>query len=320
MKKRIGILDEVAYSYELMQKLNREEGEDLSAYSFSEKRSVKKHMDREPLDVLIVGEAYYEEELEEYAIPCKILLTEQQESGYQIGGAIKIYKYQAFHKVLQEIKRYWGEGLHNEKITDGSAYFIGIYSPVRRCGKTSFALALAKKLALSKRVLYMNLEPYCGNLFAQEDAPEWNLADVLYFLKQREGADLFDRAILNYEGVRALFPMDSPIDLQEIEQEEWDKLFELLGRSDAEVVIVDFDESVRCFFYILELCNCIYMPVLEEDSQGKAAAFFRFLEKAADSGLKEKIKQFTLPILNGTNMELLYQIVQKVLGELHEEK
>ncbi|MDQ9824849.1 hypothetical protein RFZ44_16190, partial [Acinetobacter sp. 163] len=39
---------------------------------------------------------------------------------------------------------------------------LGVYSPVGRCLKTSFALALGQILARERAVLYLNLEEYSG--------------------------------------------------------------------------------------------------------------------------------------------------------------
>ena len=39
---------------------------------------------------------------------------------------------------------------------------IGVFSPLGRCLKTSFALALGQILAKERAVLYLNLESYSG--------------------------------------------------------------------------------------------------------------------------------------------------------------
>ena len=320
MKKKIGILDEVAYSYELMQKLNQEASEEFFAYSFSEKSSLKQQMNQVNFDVLIVGEEFYEHNLKELAVPCLIVLTEQKNVSFNCEGIHTIYKYQAFHKLLKEMKKCWTAGFYKEQSVEGETRFIGIYSPVRRCGKTTFALLLAKQIAEFQDVLYLNLEPYCSNLMNSEEPPEWNLADILYFLKEKKENDLFSKAIFDFQGIKAIYPMNSPLDLQEISQEDWSDFFYLLSQQPIKCVIVDFDESTRCFWKILERCSQIYMPVLEEEaSKQKAAAFFNVLEMASEKEIRDKIKQLSFPVLQHTNMELLNEVTQKLLGEMNGE-
>ena len=45
-------------------------------------------------------------------------------------------------------------------IRAGLAKVLGVYSPVGRCLKTSFALTMGKLLAQEERVLYPNLEEF----------------------------------------------------------------------------------------------------------------------------------------------------------------
>lgn len=318
MKKTIGILDEVAYSYELMQKLNQELGSDFFAYSFSEINSMTQQMQKEAFDVLIVGEAFYEQSLKDLSVSYVIVLTEQANAVFKDDGVHTVYKYQAFHKALQEMKKIWSIGVAKEMHEDGETYFIGVYSPVRRCGKTTFALALAKEIAACQTVLYLNLEPFCSDIFSTEPPPEWNLSDVLYFMKEKKTTDLFSQAFFEFQGVKAIYPMNSPLDLQEIEEEEWSDFFCALGQQSLDCVIVDFDESTRCFWKILERCNFIYMPVLEDEtSRQKVEVFDNFIEKAAGKGAREKLKQLSLPVLQHTNLELINKMAHTLSGEIN---
>ena len=60
---------------------------------------------------------------------------------------------------------------------------IGIFSPVHRSGKTGYGLRLGQELAVSRNVLYLNMEIYggIGGHFPEEGH---TLGDVLYYLRQ----------------------------------------------------------------------------------------------------------------------------------------
>ena len=55
-------------------------------------------------------------------------------------------------------------------------------------------------------------------------------------------------------------------DLKEVSEKEWEILLkELVENSMYEMVILDVGESVQGLFRILEKCNRIYMPILEDE-------------------------------------------------------
>ena len=58
LKKKIGIFEEVAYSYRLMQRLNQKVDSSFVVYSFSEKESMEDFLNENSLSVLLVGEDY----------------------------------------------------------------------------------------------------------------------------------------------------------------------------------------------------------------------------------------------------------------------
>ena len=64
---------------------------------------------------------------------------------------------------------------------------IGIYSPVKRTGKTSFALTLGQLLAGMKAVLYLNLEDYAGFEELMGKQFSGDISDLMYFSGSGKG-------------------------------------------------------------------------------------------------------------------------------------
>ena len=66
----------------------------------------------------------------------------------------------------------------------GAGEGLGVYSPVGRCLKTSFALTMGKLLAQEERVLYLNLEEFSGLSVLMKEEYKSDLSDLLYFLQR----------------------------------------------------------------------------------------------------------------------------------------
>ena len=73
-------------------------------------------------------------------------------------------------KALGELPEVSGRGL---------AKVLGVYSPVGRCLKTSFALTMGKLLAQEERVLYLNLEEFSGLSVLMKEEYKSDLSDLL---------------------------------------------------------------------------------------------------------------------------------------------
>ena len=60
---------------------------------------------------------------------------------------------------------------------------LGVFSPLGRCLKTSFALTLGQILAKDKAVLYLNMEEYSGFEELLGKGFAHNLSDLLYYVQ-----------------------------------------------------------------------------------------------------------------------------------------
>lgn len=77
-----------------------------------------------------------------------------------------VYKYQSSEKVIREVMACYGveNGVDTSPalLPKKEMRIIGIYSPVGRTQKTSFALTMGQILAKERAVLYLNMESYSG--------------------------------------------------------------------------------------------------------------------------------------------------------------
>ena len=104
-------------------------------------------------------------------------------------------------------------------------------------------------------------------------------------------------------------PIPIVLDLKEVTWEEWEALItELVENSLYEMVVLDVGESVQGLFPLLEMCDRVYMPVLEDEiSRRKLKQYQDNVEQLKLEKLKRITYQFVMP----QNPERLARIQMK---------
>ena len=181
----------------------------------------------------------------------------------------------------------------------------GVYSPVGRCGKTTFAVTLGMILSEEKSALYVNMEG-CHGFEAFADLSEAkNLTDLIY-MKRMNAQDskwdvrsLLDDCITRWDPLCVLNPPPLSCDLGDISSAEWSELLDDVKSSgEYAAIVLDIGSSIRDTAQLLDQCERIYLPVLEDRiSQGKVAQFEMTLDKTGYSRLKDRICKVAVPRL-----------------------
>ena len=99
-----------------------------------------------------------------------------------------IGKYQCADEIIRQVFEFYVDRTKENVMrcmNKERARLVAVYSPIHRVGKTTFALALGRECAKSKKVLYLNLEEYAGMEVSQDT--NMNLGDLLYYLRQGNG-------------------------------------------------------------------------------------------------------------------------------------
>ena len=210
-----------------------------------------------------------------------------------------IYKYQTGGKILEEILT------HCEEVYTGRELFfaspgrkngkvIGVFSPVHRVGKTSYALHLGEKLAGEENVLYLNLELY-GGLGGHFERGGQTLEDVLYYARQEKSnlGFILTKAVRQRGKLDYLLPLPVSEDIKSIRGEEWlNLLSQILSQSLYDTIILDIDEGIRDVYEVLKICTKVYL--LADDSvysQAKIEQFERELSLLGYHEVLEKIER-----------------------------
>lgn len=255
-------------------------------------------MKEREVHILIIDEAFaYEERVK---IKAEQIYVLTKENCHDLSEEEKaIYKYQSADKILAEVfEAYYEKTNHNilKNIKKPKQRLIAVYSPIHRIGKTTFAIAMGNALAKKEKTLYLNLEEYPDTQGRFVRSEGRNLGDLLYYMRQ-EGGNIglkISMMVGKIEELDYIPPILISTDLKEISLAEWRKLLEtILRESIYETLVLDLSESVQGLFEILQMCNEIYMPILEDGiSKRKLGQYEEVLHRLNLRNLAEKTHVF----------------------------
>lgn len=278
--------------------------------------------------VLAVAESSYTEEMKRLQAGRVVILNE---SGIlREEGITNINKYQAADKVLKELLAVYADIARAQlpRLVQGCrTEIIGIYTPIRRCYQTTFALTMAQMLAEQGRTLYLNFEHYAGLPELLPDNTMKDMADLLYFLNaEKEKFQLRMQSMLQQKGkMEYIPPMKSGQNLLGVTALEWLTLLKkIVELEEYEYIVLDLSDGIQGLFDILRLCNGIYTLMQEERvAKSKLIQYEQLLEWYEYEDVLEKSKRCSFPKVNRVPEEIeLYtkaefaQYVRKLIGEM----
>ena len=270
----------------------------VKVYICKDLQEVTKLSRKKPIHIFITGEQYMKENGEEIKSEQTFVLGKDRAE--DLGEATVVYRYQNADEIIRIIlEHYVAKTKENitRSICKNRTRLMAVYSPIHRIGKTTFALELGKAYAKKGRVLYLNMEEYGG--LAEDEDKSLNLGDLLYYIKQgnqnlgiRLGASVKKMEDMDY-----LLPIPMVPDLKQTTWEEWRALLQQIAESGSyEVIILEPGESVQGLFLLLEMCDKVYMPILEDEvSQRKVKQYLQNVEKLKLEQLKTNTYQFVMP-------------------------
>lgn len=214
----------------------------------------------------------------------------------------RIFKYQPARDILNEMLAQCRRATEQEGLSPVSKKgmeVIGVYSPVGRCGKSAFALALGLELARHRKTLYLNLESWSGLASGLEGASGGGLSDLLYFLRQRREplAERICGMVVAAGRLDVIPPVRAPADLAAAAAEDWRYLLETLRcQSSYEEVVLDIGDSAQPVEGLLGMCTRVYVPTLDDgEARIKLERFLAFIRENACPELAPCMESLSLP-------------------------
>lgn len=209
--------------------------------------------------------------------------------------------------------------------------FIGMYSPVRRCLQTSFAITMSQMLAGKHSTLYLNFEHYAGLRGLLPGTQGRDLADLLYFLTaEGDKFRLRIQTMIEHMGnLDYIPPMMVGQNLLTITGVEWINLLQRISElGKYEYVILDLSESMQGLFDILRMCTKVFTLTTEDRvAQCKMMQYEHVLAMNEYEDVLEKTHKCFMPKLRQLPVELdqytrgeLAEYVKKQIEELEKEE
>lgn len=326
MKKNIfAVCDlEVDYARNFMDYLNQKKNIPFEIQAFTTVESLLAYGEKTHIELLLISGKAMCREVRELDIG-KIMILSEGVHPPELDQYPSVYKYQSSSEVLREVMACYGA----EKavvpaqfpVLKKTTEILGIYSPLGRCLKTSFALTLGQVLARERAVLYLNLEEYSGFEELMGKGFRHNLSDLLYYVRQ-ENQNLIHKMngmVQTVNNLDFIPPVQMPADIRGTAWEDWEHLLqEIVMHSSYEVVVLDIGSGVDETFQLLDKCKRIYMPVLFDTvSVSKVAQFENLLRIWDFSQVLAKITKVKPPFHMGSSAAENYveQLVWSELGD-----
>lgn len=221
------------------------------------------------IHILIVDDVFMCGEREKIVAQQTFVLTKEKCEDLRKNEK-EILKYQSADLILGEILQEVCETTNFsmlKSVKKKMQKIVVVYSPIRRIGKTAFALEFGKEFAKEKRTLYVNLEEYAdiGERFIYSERR--NLGDLLYYMRQEDSnlATRLSTMVVKMEKLDYVPPILISSDLREVSVGEWTQLFEtIVKESSYEMIVIDLGECIQGLWEVLQMADEIYMPILED--------------------------------------------------------
>lgn len=218
------------------------------------------------------------------------VLIEGNETG-AFGEFKRIDKYQSAENIYQEVLQCYLDSCPPQQLvikdSGHKMDIIGVYSPVGRIGKSTFARKICAEEAKKGKTLLMNIEE-----FPKEIRQGKTLTELIYFYKQKKpGISLKLENIVCHEAdYDYILPVACPFDLADMTGEDWEGLLEQIRVSgNYDTIVLDFDR-LNGLIKLIARCGTIYMPYIEDSYEERRVEYFeRMLDLMPEYGIKEKL-------------------------------
>ncbi len=320
MKKILAVFDaDEEYGKRLSEYLNRKESLPFSMICFTREDALEAYAAEHTIDMLLIQKSCETERIRELPIRKTIYLTEQHQLPDEVGNRY-VYKFQSSDHVIRELMSCY-ETMDMQVMETIAALhpvqIAGVYSPVSRCLKTSFALTLAQILAKNRQVLYLNFEEFSGLEYLLDRNFSSDLSDAVFYCAQGQLKSQIDSLTENWHNVDFLPPVRYPEDLYDADPRNVSALVQELARvCRYDVIILDLGGSVRLGPELFPLCSRIYMPVQSDPvSQGKVEEFETWMKLKNQTEVLGKVEKLKLPFYRPFGSQEMY-LEQMLWGEL----
>ncbi len=324
MKKKIfAVCDlDASYACSLTDYLNGKKTTPFEVQAFTNIESLQAYARENPIEVLLISTRAMCNEIRDLPIS-RIIMLSEGEALPELEEYPSVYKFQSSDQLLSEVLEYYAQ-IHPQPYIFGKAAhktrIYGIYSPIGRARKTSFALTLGEVLSENNQVLYLNFEEFSGFEELFDMKYRTDISDLIYFFRQKEGGFIYklNSVVQTFHELHYIPPTLSPADIRDVSGKEWmDFLNEICTYGEYDILLLDLSEQVDELFQILRGCDRVYIPVQEDMlSQAKLSQYEKLIRMLDMEDLMEKTHKLKLPVqpLLRENGDIVQQLLWGEMG------
>ncbi len=271
---------------------------EFDIYSFTDSEILLEFAKESRIALLIISEKMYEKlkDTDSYRDFKNILILDEGLNGGEKSETVSdaecriehLSKYQEAAKIIEKVIDFCVdnpddfEGVNTKAdAKDGRVY--GFYSPISRCGQTSLAISVAKKLAETSKVIFLSFESFSSLPWKLGISSKEDITDAIYYAEcEKTKMPIYlEKIKKTKDGVDYIFPAGSASQLKEIGFEKIRELLMILTRElGYEYIVMDMTEYPGGFFDILMMCERIF-------TIGRNTFEDSFRQKAYDEALLE---------------------------------
>ena len=329
---------EGSYAVNFMDYVSRRRTAPFEVHAFTNLDRLEDYLKKRRAEVLLISEKDLDDRVPELVIPNVIILTERPVSEYGASGLTefgrrhmteetgdgpgassnskypgsrengarwrKIYKYQAVSVLMRLVMDICLEADSEAIFDEDGIVFkkgmrtIGVFSPIGRTMKTSFAAALGQCLARRRPTLFMSLDACTGFSTLMHTEYDRNLSDAIYYIRQGEThvSEKILPMIREIGQMSYLPPFSRAQELYSVTAEEWSTLIaHIRQESGFEALVLDLGEIPLIHPSLLEECDRIYMPVRSDpQARSKLSEFGQVMKEAALEPVGARIRRMKL--------------------------
>lgn len=299
---------------------NQKEKVPFSVMAFTTMENLREYAKSHPIEILLISSEVPAEMVKEIPAGQTVVLAGKEVVQVGADDYPSVYKYQSTDCILREVLTHYCENPMEEArvLVGARARILGVYSPIGRCLKTSFAWTMGQQLSKNRKVLFLSLEEYSGLIKLLGGECQADLSDVFYFCRQGSGSFYrLSSMIYTWGNLDYIPPVRYPEDLGQITGKD---VLELLKRialeTSYEIIIMDMGNMGKFAVEMMEACDVVYMPVKEDCfSLAKLEEFDEYLDVAGKEYIRDKIQRLKLPYHSSFGRRDTY-MEQLLWGEL----
>lgn len=243
----------------------RNEGSRISVKTFDTREALERHEKTGNSDLILMDSALMGREKLSYNTKLAILSEEKyvDKSEY-----IYVYKFQRMDAIIKQIYQIFadtGNGDEYSCVGRTGCEITGVFSPCYPAQREQYAREFAAVCGNKCSVLYINL----AELTEHDTDEEEGVSELLYYLNDESKPASYRLLTMLKEerGYKSLAGVKHYRDLYEMSSEDADRLFRCIHSLDEfEKVIIDVGFLGSMVYDILERCDILHMPVMDERS------------------------------------------------------